>query len=117
MLCLSFFMVKKMLGNWAIIVDSMITWTLSIGVVRNADRNPPLSPLIRGVGEYAAKPHLPGVESVYLFLEFTIKPNLSLLYIPRPKVSVVPLQFWLNFHMCIHVFQIDLFSCWFFSLL
>ena len=28
--------------------------------VRNADHNPPLSPLIKGVGEYTAKPHLPG---------------------------------------------------------
>ena len=34
------------------IVDSVITYTLSIGAVR--------------------KPHLPEVESVYLFLEFTI---------------------------------------------
>ena len=36
-----------------IIVDSVITYTLSIGAV--------------------SKPHLPGIESVYLFLKFTIK--------------------------------------------
>ena len=30
------------------------------GAVRNADRNPPLSPLIRGAGEYTAKPHHTG---------------------------------------------------------
>ena len=35
------------------VVDSVITYTLSIGAVR--------------------KPHLPGGESVYLFLEFSIK--------------------------------------------
>ena len=41
------------------IVDSVITYTLSIGAVR--------------------KPHLPGVESVYLFLEFTINTELVIL--------------------------------------
>ena len=38
--------------GFRIIVDSVIIYTLSIGAVR--------------------KPHLPGDESVYLFLEFTI---------------------------------------------
>jgi len=31
------------------------------GAVRDAGRNPPLSPLIKGAGEYTAKPHLPGL--------------------------------------------------------
>ena len=39
------------------IVDPVITYTRSIGAVRH--------------------PHLPGVESVYLFLEFTIKQFLA----------------------------------------
>ncbi len=40
----------------------------------NAGRNPPLSPLIRGAGEYAAKPNLPalGLKRL-LFLKLTPK--------------------------------------------
>ncbi|MYK44521.1 MAG: hypothetical protein F4039_10630 [Gammaproteobacteria bacterium] len=42
-----------MIASIDIIVDSVITYTLSIGAVR--------------------KPHLPGSESVHLFFEFTIR--------------------------------------------
>ncbi len=50
------------------IVDPVITYTLSIGAVR--------------------KPHLPGVESVYLFLEFTIISHAFMS--PFPDLTIAP---------------------------
>ena len=47
------------------IVDSVIIYTLSIGAVRG------LSLGIDSIHSLYYIPHLPGVESVYLFLEFT----------------------------------------------
>ncbi|RKU32201.1 hypothetical protein C6499_03660 [Candidatus Poribacteria bacterium] len=44
----------------------------------NADRNPPLSPLIKGAGVYAAKPNLPdlGLRRL-LFLKLTLMVRLQ----------------------------------------
>ena len=50
--CCRWVLAFRIIVKFRIIVDPVITYTLSISAV--------------------GKPHLPGVESVYLFLEFTI---------------------------------------------